>query len=73
MNEQTELKPCPFCGEEVSIVAYEPRLHRPIKNHKYAIECCECDMLFGFDIDYGGRFDTKKEATEAWNRRAGNV
>jgi hypothetical protein len=26
-------------------------------------------MLFGWDIDYGGIFDTEEEAMEAWNKR----
>ena len=68
MNE--ELKPCPFCGGEVSLVKNEsPRLHRPARNGNYYIECGECALLFGYDEDYGGQFDTEKEATEAWNHR----
>ena len=61
---------CPFCGGEVNIVVYDPRLYRPSRNHTYAIECYECDIMFGWDIDYGGRFDTEDEARLAWNTRA---
>ena len=61
---------CPFCGGEVNIVVYDPRLYRPSRNHTYAIACYECDIMFGWDIDYGGRFDTEDEARLAWNTRA---
>jgi hypothetical protein len=27
-------------------------------------------MMFGWDIDYGGRFDTEEQARLAWNTRA---
>ena len=61
---------CPFCGGEVNIVVYDPRLYRPSRNHTYAIACYECDIMFGWDIDYGGRFDTEDEARLTWNTRA---
>ncbi len=64
------LKPCPFCGGRAHIWKVEPRLHRPSRNNDYCVVCNECDLLFGFDEDYGGIFDTEQEATEAWNRRA---
>lgn len=68
-----ELKPCPFCGGNATIVENEePRLYRPSRNHPYCVYCGNCELLFGFDEDYGGTFDTKKEAAEAWNRRADN-
>lgn len=64
-----KLKPCPFCGGEATIAQFEPRLHRPISNHPYAVYCPNCDLLFGWDTDYGGEFDTVEEAIAAWNRR----
>ena len=65
-----ELKPCPFCGGEANIIKNEhPRLHRPIKNGLYHVECCECNVMIGYDTDYGGQFDTKEEAIKAWNKR----
>lgn len=67
--EDTELKPCPFCGQPVNIAEASPRLFRPSRNHKYHIECPGCQLFFGWDVDYGGQFDTVKEAAEAWNRR----
>lgn len=66
----SELKPCPFCGERCHIWKVEtPRLYRPSRNHQYCVVCNGCDLLFGFDEDYGGVFDTEQEAVEAWNRR----
>ena len=65
-----KLKPCPFCGNEVVIIDdYNPRLYRPIKNGKYYISCYDCGIMMGYDTDYGGQFNTEKEAIEAWNRR----
>ena len=63
------LQKCPFCGGEASILQSAPPLYRPEKNHPFHIECQECQMLFGWDLDYGGIFDTEEEAAAAWNRR----
>ena len=65
-----ELLPCPFCGGDADVVAYSPRLLRPSCNHTYCVVCNECEMLFGWDIDYGGRYDTEDDAMIAWNTRA---
>lgn len=70
LTEKGVLLGCPFCGGEVRIVNYDPRLYRPSRNHTYAIVCYECDIMFGWDVDYGGRFDTEEEARLAWNTRA---
>lgn len=64
------LVPCPFCGGEAEVVAYGPRLLRPSRNHVYSVSCNECEMMFGWDVDYGGRYDTEYEAMLAWNTRA---
>jgi len=65
------LLPCPFCGGgDADVVAYGPRLLRPSRNHVYSVSCNECEMMFGWDIDYGGRYDTEYEAMLAWNTRA---
>ena len=57
----SELKPCPFCGGEARIIAkpYEPKV------------CvgCDDDTCLGFS-GLGWLYDSEKEATEAWNRRA---
>lgn len=63
------LKPCPFCGGAVDFATLPPRLYRPERNHDLCVVCWECDLYFGWDCDYGGRFDTEQEAAEAWNRR----
>lgn len=66
-----ELKPCPFCGGEAEIAENEaPRLYRPARNRPYYVCCLSCDLFFGYDVDYGGEFDTKEEAIKAWNNRA---
>ena len=64
------LLPCPFCGGDADVIAYDPRLLRPSRNHVYSVSCNECEMMFGWDIDYGGRYDTEYEAMLAWNTRA---
>ena len=70
LTEAGVLVPCPFCGGEAEVVAYGPRLLRPSRNHVYSVSCNECEMMFGWDVDYGGRYDTEYEAMLAWNTRA---
>ena len=70
LTEKGVLLPCPFCGGDADVVAYGPRLLRPSRNHVYSVSCNECEMMFGWDIDYGGRYDTEYEAMLAWNTRA---
>lgn len=70
ITERKELLPCQFCGGGANVVAYDPRLLRPSRNHVYSVSCNECEMMFGWDIDYGGRYDTEYEAMLAWNTRA---
>ena len=63
-----ELKPCPFCGGKVSITnQITSRLYT--KEPTFCVYCWTCDLLFGFDIDYGGQFATPEEAIEVWNTR----
>lgn len=70
LTEQGVLLPCPFCGGDADVVVYDPRLLRPSRNHVYSVFCNECEMMFGWDIDYGGIYDTEYEAMFAWNTRA---
>lgn len=66
-----EIRQCPFCGEVPGVVYCEyPRLLRPKMNKPFYVQC-SCGVTMGYDFYYGGTFDTKKEAIETWNRRAG--
>lgn len=57
-----ELKPCPFCGGRAFIDRYmQPK-------EEWRISCMDCPTRFG---RYAGL--SKKEVTEAWNKRAENV
>ena len=57
----SDLKPCPFCGGEASIVGkrYEA---------KFCVGCDD-DSCLGFS-GLGWLYDSKQEAAEAWNRRS---
>ena len=70
LTEAGVLLPCPWCGGDADVVAYDPRLLRPSRNHVYSVSCYECETMFGWDIDYGGRYDTEYEAMLTWNTRA---
>ena len=63
MKNQTELKPCPFCGGEACVV-------ESVNTQLFRVECtnsgCYCyNTVF--------LFSDKKRAIEAWNRRAGDT
>lgn len=53
-----ELKPCPFCGEE------DITIENFFGHWAVTCECCGAYVACGYQ--------TKKEAIEAWNRRAGD-
>lgn len=55
----TELKPCPFCGENGSVTFNTVNGFVPF---------CTNDNCLLNELDIG--FDTEGEAVEAWNRRA---
>ena len=61
LQANSDLLFCPFCGGEARIIAkpYEPKV------------CvgCDDDTCLGFS-GLGWLYDSEKEATEAWNRRA---
>lgn len=64
-----KIKPCPFCGHKPKIVDWN--------NGGYQIRCGLCgarqDVLYDSVRNMKGAFaprDGKKEAIEAWNRRA---
>lgn len=72
--EVKELKPCPFCGGEVSIALFgDPefgfywKITRGISDN-----ACTCRVFMEsqlFNDDEHGEFE-KKQLVEAWNRRA---
>lgn len=55
-----ELKPCPFCGGEACIQRHEFIGYADTFGVVCLDCCCETRQFF----------ETKKEAIEAWNRRA---
>lgn len=59
----TELKPCPFCGSR-NIVLTE--IHYGIARIGCNTDMCIC--FYSTTTPYG----SKKDAIEAWNRRANN-
>lgn len=63
-----ELKPCPFCGGEAFAYAIVPHKHLFVDFPDYAgggfVECVCCAAAVSGD--------TKKQAIDAWNRRANN-
>ena len=65
MNE--ELEPCRHCGGNVELLNYRGRLNRDYVG--WFVYCSDCDLYFGFDVDYGGVYPTKEAAIEEWNRR----
>ena len=63
MMSEIKLKPCPFCGGEAHIDCF-PGLDRPYFPACNNEMCIACDTIV--------TFLTKKDAAEAWNRRADN-
>ncbi len=67
-----ELKPCPFCSGKAEIFIDD--------YGKCLIQCNNCGVLVGVEVENGvelkdgwrATFETKEQATEAWNRRADN-
>lgn len=54
-----ELKPCPFCGNDVHMEAGYSYFH------EYVVYCNMCDTVFTLDACYA----SENEVREAWNRR----
>jgi Lar family restriction alleviation protein len=57
-----DLKPCPFCGGEAS-VKQAPGISSPVM---FTIGCLD-ESCIGFPAI---KFQTRKDAVAAWNRRA---
>lgn len=56
---------CPRCKAEMHVITPKEsgelaRLFRPSCNG-YALMCPKCDILIGWDTDYGGMFQTERE------------
>ena len=56
----SKLKPCPFCGGEAEMSKWKCG---------YYVSCIESDC---FVCPETGDFESREEAIEAWNKRAGN-
>lgn len=62
-----ELKPCPFCGNKNLIIQKD---YSTKKQNVVAIHCKPCGAIKAkFEKGITVRFNTKKEAIEAWNKR----
>lgn len=64
----SDLKPCPFCGGEVSII-YKSSDNAFLVFHKGVFDAVACPMLEPFVID-ALEVMSLAEARKAWNRRA---
>jgi Lar family restriction alleviation protein len=64
-EKKSELKPCPFCGEEAAIIRNDIGLF---------VGCFNTDCPIGpATSTYVDGYDTEAEAIEAWNTRAQTV
>ena len=62
-----ELNPCPWCkGNVYTSKAIHQCLPRPSRNG-WHVGCDQCALLFGFDVDYAGIYETEQDAIRAWN------
>lgn len=62
----TELKPCPFCGEPVTLKETYLCYYGYVVEHKTKTESCILSDGKCFDAD------SYREAARKWNRRAEN-
>jgi hypothetical protein len=65
-GDTVELKPCPWCGGDVTII------YRSASNMFHVYHCDssgKCDIVGPFKI-HKSRATTLEEAAEVWNRRA---
>ena len=64
MTSEQKLKPCPFCGGEMTVYG-SSRLRRFTISHRNLRNC----HFYNFEIDWQ-TVGSIAEAIEAWNRRA---
>lgn len=57
-----ELKPCPFCGGEATLI------HE--KRHLWIVECSNVNCLFGTGLIFDDNEYSVSEIIKAWNTRA---
>ena len=67
MMDETKLKPCPFCGQEMRLV-YSSVLERFVIAHINPYNC----YFRSFEIN-GIAVGSLTDAKEAWNRRASDA
>ena len=58
-----ELKPCPFCGGEVTA----DNIHFSHNNATYYLECPNCFVHFG--ANHKGDYGSPEEVVDEWNTR----
>ena len=58
VEDETYLKPCPFCGGEAVVIAE----HYP-EDSRYLAHCSVCE------VSNDRTYHSKREVVEAWNRR----
>lgn len=59
MSDETELKPCPFCGGEAETLRFADKGYWDVGCHACEISPCTEDMFY----------ETRAVAVAAWNRR----
>ena len=70
MDNQIELKPCPFCGGEPEITEVIDRTPRNLEPVGFGVKCDQCGIIIAkIDCGVTNWFETDEEAAEAWNRR----
>ena len=80
-----DLKPCPFCGENVAVMTDAHDLEEcsnfeddnchcnEFESHPCEYKTVVCDVTRGGCGASSGYYPTEKEAIEKWNRRAETV
>ena len=64
---ENRLLPCPFCGGEVCVYKPTPHVLDYRHIHGFSVWCPNCDLVFGYNEDWGGVFETEEVAAAAWN------
>lgn len=70
MSAGANLRECPFCGGDASIVVAKPEDNDHLLFTRYSVGCKKCGMMIG-TIVHGQTdfFDTIVEAVGTWNTR----